>query len=76
MRKPVFAWLAAWAQVNGAEVLMLRLEGTIQGIAFTYFGYYFGGPAGSVQVVTYTGQNLFKEFRPDFEDLLNGLKVQ
>lgn len=61
--------------VNGANVLMLRLEGTMHGIKFTFLGYYYGGPAGTVQVITYTGQNLFGEYRSDFEDFLNGFEV-
>jgi hypothetical protein len=39
-------------RVNGADVLLLRMEGKASGIAFTYLGYYYGGPAGTVQVVT------------------------
>jgi len=63
-------------RVNGTDLLLLRTEGHIEGIAFTYLGYYYGGLAGTIQVITYTGQNLFDEFRKDFEDFLNGLRVQ
>jgi hypothetical protein len=62
--------------VNGTDVVMLRLEGTTNGIAFTYLGYYYGGPAGTVQVITYTGQNLLQEYRRDFEDFLNGFHLK
>ena len=62
-------------KVNGADVRVMRLEGTAKGIAFTFLGYYYSGPAGSVQVVTYTGTALFDEYRADFEEFLNGLKV-
>jgi hypothetical protein len=61
--------------VNGAKVLCLTIEGTTSGIAFTYFGYYYTGKAGIVQLVTYTGQNLFEEYKPDFENFLNGFEV-
>lgn len=30
-------------------------------------------PQGSVQLLTYTGSNLFAEYKPEFEDFLNGL---
>jgi Tir chaperone family protein CesT len=63
-------------RVNGIDVVMLRLEGKTNGIAFTYLGYYYGGPAGTVQVITYTGQNLFQEYRSDFEDFLNGFHLK
>jgi len=60
-------------RVNDVDVLAMQMEGTIQGIPFTYYGYYFSGPQGSVQLLTYTGSNLFAEYKPEFEDFLNGL---
>lgn len=60
-------------RVNELEVLAMQMEGTIQGIPFTYYGYYYSGPQGSVQLLTYTGSNLFGEYKPEFEDFLNGL---
>jgi len=61
--------------VNGVPVTCLELTGTGQGIAFHYFGYYYAGKAGTIQVITYTGESLFPEYRNDFEDLLNGFAV-
>lgn len=61
--------------VNGTKVLCLIIEGTTSGIAFTYYGYYYSGKSGIVQIVTYTGQNLFEEYKPDFENFLNGFEV-
>ena len=61
--------------VNGTKVLCLIIEGTTSGVAFTYYGYYYSGKSGIVQIVTYTGQNLFEEYKPDFEDFLNGFEV-
>jgi hypothetical protein len=63
-------------RVNGADLLLLRMEGHIKGIPFTYLGYYYGGSSGTIQLITYTGQNLFDEYRQDFENFLNGLRVQ
>jgi hypothetical protein len=59
--------------VNGLPVLMLQMTGTIQGIEFTYFGYYFSNEKGTVQFVTYTALNLFKDYKADMEEILNGL---
>jgi len=67
-----------WEQertVNGAPVIAMRLAGTTEGIKFKYFGYYWSGQAGILQVVSYTGANLFDEFRADCTDLLNGLVI-
>jgi hypothetical protein len=63
-------------RVNGTDVLMMRLEGTTNGIPFTYLGYYYGGPVGTIQVITYTGQNLFDEYRKEFEEFLNGFRLK
>lgn len=63
-------------RVNGTDLLLLRMEVHIKGIPFTYLGYYYGGLEGTIQVITYTGQNLFDEYRKDFESFLNGLRVQ
>ena len=59
--------------VNGIQVLMLRMEGTIQGMEVTYFGYYYSNSNGSIQLISYTGQNLFSGFKDDIVDFLNGL---
>ena len=69
-----------WEQdrtVNGTKVLAVTLAGTTQrlGIKFKYFGYYWSGQAGILQLVTYTGANLFDEFQADCTDLLNGMVI-
>lgn len=61
--------------VNGANVMAMRMEGTLQGIKFTYYGYYWAGKEGTIQFLTYTGQSLFDEYRSDFTQLLNGLVI-
>ena len=61
--------------VNGTPVRCLQIVGTMQGITFKYFGYYYAGPAGTIQVITYTSSSLFDEFAADFEGLLDGLAV-
>lgn len=64
-----------YRNVNGLKVLHLQLNGTTQGIKFTYYGYYYSGPNGTVQFITYTGQNLLEQFLPQCEELLNGLSL-
>ena len=61
--------------VNGTEVRCLQIAFTTQGIAFRYFGYYYAGPAGTVQAITYTSEGLLPEFLPDFEAFLDGLEI-
>jgi hypothetical protein len=38
-------------------------------------GYYYGGPEGSLQVITYTASPNFEEFKSDFEEFLNGTQI-
>jgi hypothetical protein len=58
--------------VNGLKVLLLQLNGTMQGIKFSYYGYYFSSPNGTVQFITYTSQKLLDSYEPESEKLLNG----
>ncbi len=62
-----------YRNVNGIKVLMLQMSGTIQGIRFTYYGYYFSNSNGTIQFLTYTGENLFNDYLDDIELFLNGL---
>jgi hypothetical protein len=61
-----------YRNVNGLKTLLLQLNGTIQGIKFSYYGYYFTSINGTVQFITYTSQNLIDSYRPESEKLLNG----
>jgi WD40 repeat protein len=61
--------------VNGKEVLCLEFTGTIQGVAITYYGYYYSGSEGTLQVVTYSASAFFDEFKQDFDDFLNGTQI-
>lgn len=59
--------------VNGLKVLQLELSGTIEGMKFSYLGYYYSDDSGTVQFITYTAQSLLEFYRNDAEKLLNGL---
>lgn len=61
--------------VNGTKILCMQMEGTASGIKFTYYGYYYAGSAGVLQLLTYTSQNLFEEYRPELQEFLNGLVI-
>jgi len=61
--------------VNGTKVLLIQMDGTTQGIKFSYYGYYFSNSNGTIQFVTYTSQNLLDNYVNDCEELLNGLVV-
>ena len=61
--------------VNGVEVWFLKIMLTAKTIPFTYYGYYFSGAAGTVQIVTCARQNLTNEYQKDFEEFLNGFRL-
>ena len=61
-----------YRKVNDKYVLTLQMSGTLSGIRFTYLGYYYSSPNGTVQLITYTASNLFKDYAADLEDFLNG----
>jgi len=61
--------------VNEQKILCLKMNATIQGIAVSYVNYYYSGKVGAVQLMAYTGQNLFEEYKQDLFDLLNGFEV-
>ena len=64
-----------YRNVNGVTVLFMQLNGTTQGIKFTYLGYYFSNEKGTVQLVSYTPQSLLNEYKTQLMELLNGLVV-
>ena len=61
--------------VNGKEVLCMKFDGTVKGIPFRYYGYYYGGKQGTIQLLTFTGQDLFAKYEQEFSDFLNGLEI-
>ena len=62
-----------YRRVNGIQVLMMQMAGTVDGVKFMYYGYYYSNSKGSVQLITYTGENLFDRNYSDMEFFLNGL---
>ncbi|MEJ2245370.1 MAG: hypothetical protein P8Y80_04660 [Acidobacteriota bacterium] len=63
---------AEYRTVNSHKILMMQVVGTMRGIKFTYYGYYFSNSNGSVQFICFTGQNLLEDYRTDIEEVLNG----
>ncbi|MGH7309807.1 MAG: hypothetical protein ACREK6_14050 [Candidatus Rokuibacteriota bacterium] len=61
--------------VNGVPVLLLQSEGTGAMGPFIYYGYYYTGPRGAVQVVTYTFAGTFEQYRADLTAFLDGFVV-
>jgi len=62
--------------VNGLTVWRQKMSANIDGIPIFYFGHYFGGEAGTVQVLTYCGQSQFPEYENDLIEFVSGLQLQ
>ena len=61
--------------VNDKKALCLKRQGTIKGIKFVYFGYYYSNTNGTIQLLGYTSEKLFDGIRNELENLLNGFVV-
>lgn len=62
--------------VNGVKIFCMKMEGTIQDIKFAYYGYYYAGKAGTLQLLTYTYANLLPDYEKVMTDFLNGLVIK
>lgn len=64
---------AEYRTVNNKKMLCLTIQGTIKGIKFTYYGYYYSNDNGTIQLISYTSQKLFETLKTEFDIFLNGL---
>ena len=61
--------------VGGKSVLCMQMTGTIMGNTFMYYGDYYGGPEGTLQVICYATPELFDQAKADFDELLGGIQI-
>jgi hypothetical protein len=64
----------SWRTVNGLKTLVLRLDGTANGVRFSFYNQMYSDTSGTVQLAGWTGSNLFGEFRRDFLELFAGFR--
>lgn len=62
-------------KVNGAVLHFLKIEANVDTVPMVYWGYFYAGENGTVQVVTYTAKTLLREYEKGFMDFLNGFVV-
>lgn len=63
-------------KVNGKIFLYMKIRAIIKNISFIYDGYYYSGPEGTIQFLTFTSKNLYNTYNSDMQTLLNGLAIQ
>src|ERR1019366_3244772 len=61
--------------VNGHELIALQLEGTVKSIPVKYYGYYYGGTSGTIQVTTFTTATAFDRNAEEFTAFLDGIEI-
>ncbi|MBA7532119.1 hypothetical protein ES705_24345 [subsurface metagenome] len=62
--------------VNGNKVIYMEMNGTLQGVKFTYLGYYYSDTSGSIQLIAYTATSVVDKYKTEINDFLNGLVTQ
>ena len=62
-----------YRNINNHNMIMMKMKGTIQGIKFIYYSYYYSNSEGSYQFITYTSQNAFEQYEDEMTNILNGL---
>ncbi|MGA3188474.1 MAG: YbjN domain-containing protein [Bryobacteraceae bacterium] len=61
--------------VNGRQVLAMRLESTVDKMALRFYGYYYGGTSGTIQVIAFALANVFDRNADEFTMFLDGLEI-
>jgi hypothetical protein len=61
--------------ISNKDFLVIRIDGVISGINIVYLYKIWSGSEGTVQLIVFTGANLFDEYNNDFNEFLNGLEL-
>jgi len=65
-----------YRNVNGKEVIHMVIEGIIEGIGFSYVGYYYSDDSGATQFLAFTATSVVDKYKSEINDFLNGLVTQ
>ena len=61
--------------VKGVAWWFLKIKATVGNIPMVYWGYFYAGEGGTVQIVTYTEKSRLPEYEKSFTDFLDGLTI-
>jgi hypothetical protein len=64
-----------WRLVNGQRLLVLEIDLTVQNVPFVFYGHYYSGSIGTIQIVGWTGKNLLEEYRVAIDAVVSGFQV-
>ena len=63
-------------RIKNHQIMVLKINSTIENTPFSYFNYYASGKWGTIQFVTYTATALMVDYEADFTTLLDGLVIK
>ena len=63
-------------RIKNHQIMVLKINSTIENTPFSYFNYYASGQWGTIQFVTYTATALMADYEADFTTLLDGLIIK
>ena len=64
-----------YRKVNNIRLLHMEMDGSIQGIKFKYYGYYYSGEEGTIQLIAYSYGKTAEKYITIMEELINGLTI-
>ena len=63
-------------ETNGRNLGYIRMAASAKGVDFMFDGRYFGDTDGNVQLMCYTGQQLFHKYQAECAQFLAGLTIR
>lgn len=61
--------------VNGIPMLFVEFDGTVENVAATFFGHYYMGPSGTVQMLGWAVRDVTEVYLPKIEEFVSGFYV-
>jgi hypothetical protein len=61
--------------VNGNNLIQTNVDATVRGTPLTYQNYYYSGKVGTIQIMTWTKQDIKSKYGKDVTEFLNGFRV-
>ena len=63
-------------EINDLKIVHLEMSGILNGVNFTYLGYYFSDSSGSTQLVVFSENKQLNKYKNEAYEFLNGLTSQ
>ena len=64
-----------WRLVNGQRLMVLEIDLTLEKVPCAFYGHYYSGNSGTIQIVGWTAKNLLDEYRSAFDAVVSGFHL-